>query len=374
METDSRLGVVHLISGLEFGGAEKMLLWAARHHNRNKFRLCVVSLMSGGTLARDIRSEGIDVHELGQRKGRLSPGTFIRLVKITRSFGPRFIQGHLFHSNILARLIAPFIPGASALSTRHNEKDTITRVLAYALTSVLNAGTVVYSEAVLQHVKHDNLFSRPLMLVPYGIDLFEHPDDRTRVRAQLGIMPDAFVWITVGRLTQQKGYGILVDAFHRIVSSCGKNPVLVIVGDGEERDALQRQVLERGLDRSVIFTGPRDDVYSLLSAADGYVLSSLWEGGPLVVLEAMAAGLPVVATRVGDVDNMVNNGVTGSVVEPSDQEGLAEAMEKLMDMGDGIVNWGREGRRKVSEMFNFQTTQKHVEQIYLDFNNRTEGG
>ena len=374
METDNRLGVLHMISGLEFGGAEKMLLWAARHHNREVIRLGVVSLMSGGTLAQDIRREGVQVLELGQRKGRLSPGAFFQLVKEARSFGPRFIQGHLFHSNILARLIAPLVPGASALTTRHNETDSITRVFLYALTSFLNAGTIVYSDAVLRHVKRDNLAGSPLRLVPYGIDLPDQVDDRTRIRAQLGIESGAFVWITVGRLTRQKGYRILVDAFQRLIGSGGAGAILVIVGDGEERDALKRHVSEGGLNGSVIFTGPRHDIPSLLSAADGYVLSSLWEGGPLVVLEAMAAGLPVVATRVGDVENMVSEGVTGRVVDPSDLEGLAQAMEELMNLVDETVKWGREGRRRVSDRFNFETTQKFVERIYMDFGNRPEGG
>ena len=166
MKTENRLGVLHMISGLEFGGAEKMLLWAARHHNRKMIRLGVVSLMSGGTLAQDIRGEDVEVLEFGQRRGWLSPGAFFKLVKAARSFNPRFIQGHLFHSNILARLIALFVPGARALTTRHNETDSITRVLLYALTSFLNAGTIVFSDAVMEHVKQDNLAGRPLRLVP----------------------------------------------------------------------------------------------------------------------------------------------------------------------------------------------------------------
>jgi glycosyltransferase involved in cell wall biosynthesis len=374
METDSRLGVLHLISGLEFGGAEKMLLWAARHHDRKVIRLCVVSLMSGGSLAQDIRREGVEVWELDQRKGRLSPGALFKLLKVARYFAPRFIQGHLFHSNLLARLIALLVPGASALTTRHNETDSITRILLYALTSPLNAGTIVYSDAVRRHVTRDNLAGRPLKLVPYGIDLPEQVDDRSMVRAQLGVGSGAFVWITIGRLTRQKGYRILIDVFQRVIGSGGEGAILMIVGDGEERDTLKRQVSEGGLNGSVIFTGTRHDVPSLLSAADGYVLSSLWEGGPLVVLEAMAAGLPVVATRVGDVENMVREGVTGSVVEPSDLEGLSRAMKDVMSLGDDAVKWGREGHRRVSDMFNFETTQKRVEDFYMDFVNRPDGG
>jgi glycosyltransferase involved in cell wall biosynthesis len=366
METDSRLGVLHLISGLEVGGAEKMLLWTARHHDRKVIRICVVSLMSGGSLAPDIRREGVEVLELGQRKGRLSPGAIFKLIKLARSFEPRFIQGHLFHSNLLARLIAPLVPDASALTTRHNETDSITRVLLYALTSPLNAGTIVYSDAVMRHARRDNLAGRPLRLVPYGIDLQEQVDDRSRIRAQLGVGSGAFVWITVGRLTRQKGYRILVDVFQRLIGSRGEDAILVIVGDGEEGDVLRRQVSESGLNGSVIFTGPRNDVPSLLSAADGYVLSSLWEGGPLVILEAMAAGLPVVATRVGDAPSMVEEGESGALVDPGDAEQLADAMNRVQEMGTGTQDWGLRGRRKVEEHYDFRRVQREMEAYYQE--------
>jgi len=366
MKTENRLGVLHLISGLDIGGAEKMLVWTARHHDREEIRMCVVSLMSGGSLAQDIRREEVEVLELGQRRGRLSPGALFKLIKAARSFKPRFIQGHLFHSNILARLIAPFVPGASALTTRHNEIDSRTRVILYALTSCLNTGTIVYSDAVRGHAKRDNLAGSPLRLIPYGIDLPEQVDDRTTIRAELGIEPSAFVWVTVGRLTQQKGYRILVDVFGRLISSRGSGAILVIVGDGEERDALERQVSGAGLTRSVIFTGPRRDVPSLLSAADGYVLSSLWEGGPLVVLEAMAAGLPVVSTRVGDAPSMVAEGETGALVDPGSAGQLVDAMGRVQEMGPGARDWGFRGRRRVEELYDFRRVQKEMESYYRE--------
>ena len=148
MCADDRIGILHLISGLSLGGAEKMLLWTARHYDREALVMCVVSLMSGGPIAGAIREEGVEVVELGQRRGSLSPSGFMRLVRVARSFGPKFIQGHLFHGNILARIISPLVPGAVALSTRHNEVDSVARILAYALTSPLMEGTVVFSPAV----------------------------------------------------------------------------------------------------------------------------------------------------------------------------------------------------------------------------------
>ncbi len=366
MKTENRLGVLHLISGLDIGGAEKMLVWTARHHDREGIRLCVVSLMSGGSLAQDIRREEVEVLELGQRRGRLSPGAFFKLVKAARSFNPRFIQGHLFHSNILARLIAPFVPGASALTTRHSETDSMFRVLLYALTDFLNAGTVVYSDAVRGHVKRDNLAGRPIRLVPYGIDLTEQVKDRERIRAQLGIESGTFVWITVGRLMRQKGYRILVDAFQRLIGSRGEGTVLLIVGDGEEKDVLKRLVLEGELNGSVIFAGPRNDVPTLLSAADGYVLSSLSEGGPLVVLEAMAAGIPVVSTRVGDAPSMVKEGETGVLVDPGSAGQLADAMDRVQEMGPGARDWGFRGRRRVEELYDFRRVQEEMESYYRE--------
>ena len=377
METDRRIGVLHVISGLGLGGAEKMLLWSARHHDRDLVRMGVVSLMSDGDLAGEVRRTGVRVYELGQRRGRLSLSSFQRLMKIIREFRPRILQGHMYHSNILVRLAGSITGGMTVLSTRHIDAATPVRRLVNRATGVLNDGTLVFSQRVLDAERKENLFRRPIRLVPYGIEIPDGQEnsrwprsisvnrDRSELRETLVIPPDAFVWTAVGRLTKQKGFNFLIDAFSMVLEN-GGDSYLLIIGDGEDREMLEKRVQELGVDRRVFFCGLRSDVKDFLDISNAFVLSSLWEGGPLVILEAMAAGLPVVSTCVGDAPGMVKEGETGVLIEPGDSEQLAGAMRRIQAMGPEARHWGQEGRRRVKERYDFRRVQKDMENYYRE--------
>ncbi|MCK5353345.1 glycosyltransferase, partial [bacterium] len=171
MEADGRIGVLHVISGLGLGGAERMLLWSARYHDRNLVRMGVVSLMSGGELADDIRREQVEVYELGQGRGSLSLLSFTRLMTIVREFRPRVIQGHMYHSNLLVRLAGVLGRQTAVLSTRHIDHAPLVRRLINGVTGFLNDGTLVFSRRVLDEERRENLFRRPVRLVQYGIEI-----------------------------------------------------------------------------------------------------------------------------------------------------------------------------------------------------------
>jgi glycosyltransferase involved in cell wall biosynthesis len=170
--------------------------------------------------------------------------------------------------------------------------------------------------------------------------------------------------MAVGRLTRQKGFDILIEAFSNLRMESEMTPVLLFVGDGEERGSLEAQASGMVEEGFVRFLGQRDDVANLLGASDAFVLSSLWEGGPLVVLEAMAAGVPVVATRVGDASNMVVEGETGVLVQPGDVADLAGAMRKVMEQGQEASQWGLRGKERVESKYNYGRTQRSMEEFY----------
>jgi glycosyltransferase involved in cell wall biosynthesis len=237
----------------------------------------------------------------------------------------------------------------------------------------LSAGTIVFSEPVLRYVEGDNSFGRPVHLVPYGID--PHPPfvERATVRKELDLASDSYVWITVGRLTRQKGFDLLIEAFNRLRRTVEMPSVLLFVGDGEEREALQKLAAGLVSEGVVKFLGQRDDVPNLLGASDAFVLSSHWEGGPLVILEAMAAGLPVVATRVGDVGKMVVEGKTGVDVPPGNPEILSGAMERIMNLGLESSQWGEAGKERVQAMFHYSQTQRLMEEAYLELTGLADG-
>ncbi|HDL52381.1 MAG TPA: glycosyltransferase, partial [Proteobacteria bacterium] len=238
-------------------------------------------------------------------------------------------------------------------------------------------GTLVFSQRVLNEEKRESLFRRPIRLIQYGIEIPDHQgagrgpgkgseDERWgEIRRELHIPPDAFVWTTVGRLTKQKGFVHLIDAFSRAPIPAGGS-FLLIIGDGEDRGLLECLARDMGVGQRVIFSGSRTDTMLLLGISDAFVLSSLWEGGPLVILEAMAAGLPVVATRVGDASSMVEEGKTGILVDPGNAGQLAEAMCRVQDMTPSLGEWGKRGRGRVEKLYDFRRAQREMETYYKE--------
>lgn len=377
METSGRIGVLHVISGLGLGGAERMLLWSARYHDRDLIRMGVVSLMSGGELAGEIRREDVEVYELGQGRGWFSIASFTRFLKVISIFRPRILQGHMYHSNLLVRVAGALRRQTAVLSTRHIDLAPPVRRFINGATGFLSDGTLVFSPRVLDEERKENLFRRPVRLVHYGIEIPDRQDAgrepgdgseeerRGGLRDELNIPPDAFVWAAVGRLSRQKGFVYLIDAFSR-VPDAAVGSFLLIVGDGEDRGMLEDRARDMGVGHRVIFAGFRHDTLPLLEISDAFVLSSLWEGGPLVILEAMAAGLPVVSTRVGDAPSMVEEGETGILVDPGDAGQLAEAMNRVQGMGPGTREWGLRGRCRVEEHYDFRRAQREMETYYRE--------
>src|SRR3972149_5280591 len=160
---------------------------------------------------------------------------------------------------------------------------------------------------------------------------FRKPATRSnKVRAELGIPTDAKVIGTVGRLSPEKGYGFFLKAAHE-VSEKKKDCFFLFAGDGIQTHALEEQARSLGIKDRVIFAGKRSDIPEVLSAMDLFILSSLTEGQPMALLEAMAAGTPSVATSVGDAPKILKAGEAGLIVPPSDSQGLAEGILQLLD-------------------------------------------
>jgi glycosyltransferase involved in cell wall biosynthesis len=177
--------------------------------------------------------------------------------------------------------------------------------------------------------------------------------DRERARREVGLAPDLFVVGTVARLDPVKDLATLIEAFAALRRGL-PGAVLLIVGDGPEREHLEELARARNLSGSVLFSGHRSDARELLPALDLYANSSLTEGVSLTIVEAMAASLPVVATRVGGNPEVVLEDRSGALVAPRDAGALARALQALADDAERRRIWGVAGRRVVEERFSFE--------------------
>lgn len=210
--------------------------------------------------------------------------------------------------------------------------------------------------------------------VYHGIELqrFDRSFDRQAIRQTLGLSHQQAVIGTVGRLTPQKAHHIFLEAA-AIVKHTLDHVKFLIVGDGELRQELERRARQLGLAEHVLLTGYRRDIPELLSVFDVFVLSSLYEGLPLSILEAMAMAKPVVATRVDGVPEAVVDGETGLLVPPNDSAALAEAICFVLQNPWRAQAMGQAGRRRVEAMFRQEMMVAQTEQLYLRLGKQDNG-
>jgi len=183
------------------------------------------------------------------------------------------------------------------------------------------------------------------------------------VRVELGMPADVPLVGVVSRLTEQKGHAYLLDAFAEVIQAL-PSAHLLVVGDGELRPALERQAARLGLQDSVTFTGRRADVPRIMMALDVLAMPSLWEGFGLVLLEAMAAGKPVVASRVSAIPEIVADGETGLLVPPKDPAGLARALLILLRHPAQAREMGRRGRQRLEQQFTATCMVEQTRAVY----------
>jgi glycosyltransferase involved in cell wall biosynthesis len=200
-------------------------------------------------------------------------------------------------------------------------------------------------------------------VVPNGITIRTTRHKRAPTRAQLGLSNTVPIVLTVARLTEQKGHSTLIDAVPRVLERMPECRFL-LVGTGPLENAIRAAVLRHGIETSVSFLGYREDVPHLMAAADLLVLPSRFEGLPLVVLEAMAAGLPVIATRVCGTDQAIVNRVTGVLIPPDDPVDLAKAITELLSCAAERKRLAAGGRARVCEHFNGADMASTTLEIY----------
>jgi glycosyltransferase involved in cell wall biosynthesis len=182
----------------------------------------------------------------------------------------------------------------------------------------------------------------------------------------LGI-EDKFVWLAVGRFEEAKDYPNMLNAFAKVVLE-RNDSVLLIAGQGSLMEKAKRLVDELNITTHVYFLGVRKDIPALMNAADAYVMSSSWEGMPLVLLEASAIGLPIVTTDVGGNREIVIDGKSGFLVPPKNSEALAQAMLKMMDLPEELrKSMGQAGRKYIEENYSLEHVVDIWEELYIEF-------
>lgn len=360
----ARIGVLQVVLSLTPGGTERLVIETVRRL-RLRHPMAVCCLDDEGAWAEELRKDGIQVVSLGRRPG-FHPLLGREIAAAARRLDARVLHCHHYSPFIYGCLARAFNPRLRVLFTEHGRfaegPPSAKRRLANAVFSRVPHRVCVVSADLERHMAAEGFRKHAIEIVANGVEPGAVPDRAARhdARALLGLDDDAFVVGTVGRLDPVKDLPTLITAFRQF-SAARPLARLVIVGDGSLRTELQH--LASG-SAAIQFAGHRSDARHLVAAFDAYVSSSIFEGMSLTILEAMAAGRPVVATRVGGTPEIVVDGETGILVQPRDPAGLAQALLRLSSDPSGARAMGLAGRARVCERFTLERMVNHYAAAY----------
>lgn len=362
--------VLLLITGLGYGGAERQVVSLAVLLKARGWDVDVVTLLRPQAYVPELESVGIQVRHLGMQRGIPNPCGLLRLSRLLRKINPQVVHSHMVHANLLARLTRLLAQVPVLVCTAHNiNEGGRWREWAYRLTDPFCDLTTQVSRAGLErYVRIGAVPPHKIRFIPNGVDTTKfrpNPEVRGRLRQELKL-EDAFVWLAVGRFEEAKDYPNMLQAFAKVLR-VHKDAVLLIAGQGSLREKAQSLAEELGIAPKVFFLGVRTDIPDLMNAADAYVMSSAWEGMPMVLLEAGAVGLPVVATDVGGNREVVVDGKSGLLVPSKDPEALARAMVRLMELSpEERRSMGKYGRRHIEENYSLERVVEQWEMLYME--------
>jgi len=365
------VGVLYLITELETGGAQTALADLALHLDRRRFQPQAACLYGAGATARRLQASAVPVTNLDMRHkldGRVLP----RLWRLLRHERPVILHAHLFHANLLARLVGQLAGVPIIITTEHTMgMESRFRYVVNRLTASLVHQIVVVSPAVRDFMVHQvGLPASKVAFIPNGVDVARFAEAHPIDRAAWGLPETAPLIGAVMRLDPVKGGENLVRAVAALPHS--RQPAhVVVIGAGPCHTAWAALAQDLGVAERIHWVGYQTDVPAWLAACDVFVQPSDWEGMPVAVLEAMAAGRPVVATAVGGTPNVVVEGVTGLLVPPRDPAALARAVQTLLDNPAQARALGAAGRQRVEQHFSLAAVVAQTEALYDSLLRRT---
>ncbi len=347
-----------------------MLYKTVKHLDKTQYRSIVVSMLPAGGVSDLLREQGSEVYSLNLRRRFPNPFAFYKLISLLIRERPVILQTYMFHADLLGRIAGRIAGVPIIISSIRNEniggkwRERILGITDFMVDKV----AAVCKSAGLTQVKRGTTKSAKLQVIYNGIELhqFHCPEgtERERVRREFGIPDNHFLFIHVGRQVPQKDQLCLISSFGDMLLR-NPNCTLLMIGDGPLEVTLREKAQKLGIIDRVLFAGMRRDVPQLLHACDAFVLSSLWEGFPNAVIEAMAASVPVIATRAGGTMEVVEEGLSGFLVSPGNRRDMADVLLRMVSLHpDERKEMGRKGRQIVEQRFTIQCTIEATQRMY----------
>jgi glycosyltransferase involved in cell wall biosynthesis len=366
--------VIQVIDQLGRGGAERLMrAYVPRLRSLGKdVRVIALNVRDGNTEAAALAEAGVPVE--------VAPVTKLRhlhevagLTRRLRDARPHIVHAHLDFATLLSAATRP-IHGAAVIATMHLHetpppfsRDGLRQRLKHAVMNRFMDSVIVLANAEAEWLREHGVTNTPIEVIPNGIETekfrLRPAAERMMLRDRLGYAETDFVVLSVAVLRPQKGIDKLIAALAEIRARAPHTRLLV-VGEGPEREKLEAQTKALDLSGLVRFAGFRDDIHDLMAAADLFVLPTLDDVQPTVVMEAMACGAPVVASAVGSVPDMITDEADGVLTTPGDVDALAQAISTLITDAPRRERLRKSGRETVEARFSLEKNVAATNALY----------
>lgn len=356
--------VAFCITDLDVGGAERMFVELITRLDRRRWEPRVYCLSGTGALVDRLQASAIPVMCFGAKSFR-DWGIISRLASELKVFRPALLQSFLFHANIVGRLAAraASVPRV-VCGIRVAERRGRSRLWLDRLTQGFVDHNVCVSHAVAEFsIRKSGLNPSKVSMIPNAVEFDRFASATPADRVGLGFTRAAPLVLFVGRLDPQKAPFVLLEAFSRLLGR-HSDWQLLFVGEGPLRASMADWITHRSLEQSIRIAGFRSDIPEILKAADVLVLPSLWEGMPNIVLESMAAGLPVVVSRVEGTEELIRSGETGLLTTPGSVEELEQQVEKVLLDREFSTSIAKTAQQAVFKGFTLEAMVHSYEQLY----------
>jgi glycosyltransferase involved in cell wall biosynthesis len=364
-----RVRVVEILATGTNGGAQEHLFNLLSRMDASRFEASVVAL-SDGSAVRKLRRHGFSVTLIDEPDDAIAVGALTAYLADLR---PDVIHAHMYRAEVIGTKAAlalaeaghrrPYVVSTVHSSRVRSEED---REELRRLTPAMDQ-LIAVSTAIEKKIADEGRVGAPVRLIYNGVDLerYDHQEPCCTLRDEYGMEPGSVLVGVVARLEPEKGHPTLLEAWPAVLRVV-PNAYLMIIGEGSQSVALQRQAQALRIAHRVVFTGRRDDVPAVTAALDVAVLPSYREAQGLSILEAMALSRPVVASNVGGIPEVIEDGVSGLLVEPHDAPGLAAAITRLLQDHKLADTIGRAGHDTVRAKFCLEHMVEEVSGIYLE--------
>lgn len=365
---EKKIKVVHITHDLDLGGLQRVIINICRTIDRSKFDVSILCLRKLGCFLPEVEKLGIPVTLLPKKGQGTDYFLFLKVAEYLRKEKPDVIHTHNTQPFVDGTLGAILSGVKKIIHTDHARSFPDKRRYMFAewFVSHFTYKVIGVSEHTSENlIKYEHISKSKVMTIPNGIDPqpYQIKIDKEAKRSELGISQSSIVLGVAVRLSEQKGLSYLLKTMPDILK-VKPDVSLVIAGDGPLRDELRVLAENLGISKNVYFLGLRTDTVELLRIFDIYVMPSIWEGLPMILLEAMAAECPIVSTDVGGITTAIENNVNGLLVKPASQEEIKNAIVYLIENPELRKTFANNALQRFNNEFTARCMTEQYENLY----------